>query len=457
MNKRKDPGRSHSRSGNRSPLPENADKICASCGAKRGNVRKGWSQITRGDSVVGWTCPECPRADEPIRRTVTGRGAVRFRSVVDATPPGARQRKQATRTSTTLEDARTFVEQVREEVRQAGAYSPAAVVTLTDAAGRYVASRVDIRPVTREGYRAELVPVLRHLGDRPVPEITSADVRELVTWLSEHGASPTPDDPEGRPLTPRSVRASVGRLSMVLDQAVQDGLVERNVSKGVKRPRQVRTVGTALEHWQSSELLRFRETADQHPWAGAWRLTLSGMTRADVMGLRWEDVDLEAGTVTVRQGRVQLAHGGQSSVVDEPKSYARRRTIPVEVIHPGTVSLLRTMRRQQMEHRLAAGGAWQDSGLVIVDALGRGILPESYSDKFAALCRQAEVPVIRLHSVRHSLAFWLHQLGVAPADAAALLGHTVEVHLSTYLPDSGSTGIAAAAAAMARASSSVTA
>lgn len=111
--------------------------------------------------------------------------------------------------------------------------------------------------------------MLRHIGDRPVTEITAADVRELVAWLTEHGASPTPNQPEGRPLTPRSVRASVGRLSMVLDQAVQDGLVERNVSKGVKRPRQVRTVGTALEYWRSAELIRFHATADQHPLAAA--------------------------------------------------------------------------------------------------------------------------------------------------------------------------------------------
>jgi integrase len=64
------------------------------------------------------------------------------------------------------------------------------------------------------------------------------------------------------------------------------------------------------------------------------------------------------------------------------------------------------------------------------------------------LAAAAGVPVIRLHSVRHSLAFWMHHEGVTPADAAALLGHTVEVHLSTYLPYSGTSGIAAAAHAL---------
>lgn len=146
-----------------------------------------------------------------------------------------------------------------------------------------------------------------------------------------------------------------------------------------------------------------------------------------------------------------MQRGGQRAVLDEPKSEQRRRTIPVEVIHPGTVALLRSLRARQAADRLAAGQAYQDSGLVVVDALGVPVRPEWYSDTFRRLCADAGVPVIRLHSVRDSLAFWLHSLGVTPADAAALLGHTVEVHLSTYLPDSGSAGIAVAAAALVRA------
>ena len=104
------------------------------------------------------------------------------------------------------------------------------------------------------------------------------------------------------------------------------------------------------------------------------------------------------------------------------------------------------MRAAQAADRLAAGSAWRDSGLVVVDALGRGLRPEVYSDRCRRLCATAGVPVIRLHAVRHSLAFTLSGLAVVPADAAALLGHTTEVYLSTYLPESGASGIAAAAA-----------
>ena len=58
--------------------------------------------------------------------------------------------------------------------------------------------------------------------------------------------------------------------------------------------------------------------------------------------------------------------------------------------------------------------------------------------------------MIRLHSIRHSLAFLLHALGVLPADAAALLGHTTQVHMAVYFPERGETGIAAAATALGR-------
>jgi len=67
------------------------------------------------------------------------------------------------------------------------------------------------------------------------------------------------------------------------------------------------------------------------------------------------------------------------------------------------------------------------------------------------LTAKAGVQPINLHQVRHSVAFALHGLGVTPADAAALLGHEVQVHLNAYLPHSGTTGIATAASVFGRA------
>jgi hypothetical protein len=82
------------------------------------------------------------------------------------------------------------------------------------------------------------------------------------------------------------------------------------------------------------------------------------------------------------------------------------------------------------------GLGYPQTGLVLVDPLGTPIRPEACSDRFRVLSREAGVPVVRLHSVRHTLALIMHRVGVAPVDAASFLGHTVEVHYATYLPRS---------------------
>ncbi len=172
------------------------------------------------------------------------------------------------------------------------------------------------------------------------------------------------------------------------------------------------------------------------------------MTRSDVLGLRWSDVALDQGLATIAQGRVALDAGDH---VDDPKSAARRRAVPFEVMWPGTADRLRSLSARQAADRLRAGAVYVDSGLVVVDAVGQPVRPEWYSDRFRAVCRGADLPPITLHALRHTLAFLLHREGVTPADAAALLGHSLPVHMSTYLPTSGASGITTAAQALGRA------
>lgn len=397
-----------------------------------------------------------PRKGEPIKIKPNGK----YQAVVDTTPPDAWKhggRKQVTKTFDTLPEARRFVTETRAKVAR-GEFQAPSNDTLRQVAERWLTSRVDVRPVTVEGYRASLQAVLRRIGDRKVQSLTRADMVSLVAWLSAQGGKPSKANPLGRALTPRAVRAAMVALGQVLDMAVHDGLVRENVSRGVKRPRVVERVGTDLEHWNPAQLLGFRDYVDDprtdtegRTWQpAAYRLTLSGLTRSDVLGLRWSDVDLDHGTVTVRQGRVALAASGAGTHTDAPKSAQRRRTVPVEMLHPGTVAMLKSLKAAQAADRLKVGSAYAngttvESQYVVVNELGEPVRPEVYSDTFKRLCVAAGVPVIRLHSVRHSLAFWLHGIGVTPADAASLLGHTVEVHLSTYLPESGATGIARAA------------
>lgn len=115
---------------------------------------------------------------------------------------------------------------------------------------------------------------------------------------------------------------------------------------------------------------------------------------------------------------------------DDAKSEASHRLVPVEQMHPGSLAVLRSLSAAQAADRVAAGSAYDASCLVVVDALGHGVSPDAYSDRFRALCSPVGVPPIRLHEVRHTLALMLHRAGEAPADVAALLGHTVLTHLA---------------------------
>ena len=158
---------------------------------------------------------------------------------------------------------------------------------------------------------------------------------------------------------------------------------------------------------------------------------MCGLRRSEVLGLGWDAVDLERGEITVRAGRVLLGNG--RTTVDDPKSSASRRTVPVEQIQPGTVAMLRSLKAHQAAQRLALGG-WPSHGLVVANDEGLPVRPEAYSDRFRMLSREGDLPTVRLHAVRHTLALIMHRAGVAPADAAALLGHTLAVHLATYIP-----------------------
>ena len=430
------------RTGSRRAVPADAMKRCPSCGTPRGNVRRGWEPIEQAGAVVGYTCPDCPEWGEPIARVETAQG-VRWTARVSVTPPGARQRRQSRRTFATLAEAREWVDEVREGVRSQGTYAAPARLTVADLCESWRKRSHDVRAVTMEHYE-EMLKYVTHdtkgLGHVPALELSRPHVDAWVQTLARCGGRVTAQHPEGRPLGQRTVRGALKTLRMVLDYAVEADMVPKNVAASVKVPKSAQPPKTS-HHWEPDELLAFRAVSDNDSLAAAWRLTLSGMPRADVMGLWWEDVDMEAGTVTVSRGRVASISNGHETYVDEPKSEQRKRTIYVEAMHPGTMDLLRALKARQARHRLKAGAAWHSTGYVVVDELGRPVRPEWYSDRFRALCRKAGVPVIRQHETRHSMAGLLHSLHVTPADSAALLGHTLEVHLSAYLPASGVAGV----------------
>jgi integrase len=154
----------------------------------------------------------------------------------------------------------------------------------------------------------------------------------------------------------------------------------------------------------------------------------TGMRRGELLALRWEDVDLDKGVLQVR-GTLRRTRAGLR--IGTPKTAASRRRV---VLSPSSVAALRRHLARQVEERRAAGGLWQDHGLVFPNTLGRPMEPRCLlSDVYRPLLERAGLPPITFHALRHTAATLLLAEGEHPKVVQELLGHAqVSITLDRY-------------------------
>lgn len=189
----------------------------------------------------------------------------------------------------------------------------------------------------------------------------------------------------------------------------------------MRRPRR------EMDAWSEDESAEFLDAVRDDRAFPLWRLALAtGMRRGELCGLRWNDVDLDAGSVTIAITRVKA----RTVVVGEPKTETSCRTIAID---PETARALRSWKRRQAAERIASGGAWQDSGYVFVDELGRPPHPETVSRWWREAIERAGVRPIRLHDAQHTAASVLLRARVPLKVASERLGHAdVAVTMRVY-------------------------
>lgn len=368
-----------------------------------------------------------PRPDEPIR-LVQGKSGHRYRVVIDTAPKGAPKRRQVSRNFRTLQEAREFVTETRQRV-SSGRYTAPSRVTFRTLAEDWLKSRRDIREVTRSGYADALGNPLDFFGDHLAQSLTRADVEDLMEHLETVGGK------RGKPLSQRSQVYALQSVKAVFAYGVSVGVLASNPANDVRPRRRRKDDAHEVSVWEPAQLVRFVAQVDTHKdeWTrAAFRLSACGLRRSEVLGLAWSAVDLDTGTIRVEASRVKVGRGADTAR-DSTKSAASTRTVDVEAMWPGTVAALRALKARQATDRLALGTAWADTGLVVVDGAGEPIQPDAYSRRWLALRAEAGLPRIRLHELRHSISTTLHRNGVAPADAAGLLGHEVATHMSFYV------------------------
>jgi integrase len=297
------------------------------------------------------------------------------------------------------------------------------------------------RATTWRGYesavRLHIVPVL---GTKLVEKLTGADVRRLVAvcrtkclcCLNGYDRHREPADQCcsagrccGRHPSKRQIQFIHAVLRNALSSAERDELVTRNVAKLVQIPTPRYKVGKGL---RVPEVKRVLTDAKATRLYALYVVAATlGLRRGELLGLRWEDLDLDRATLTVAQ-TVQRVDG--RLVVDETKSEASDATVPLPKI---TRRVLVEHRDRQDKERVDAGEIWHDHGLVFPTSVGTPIEPRSLNRHFDGIRTRAGLPGVRLHDFRHTVVSLLLELGTPPHVVQAIARHAdLDITLSIY-------------------------
>ncbi len=259
--------------------------------------------------------------------------------------------------------------------------------------------------------RCHLAPAL---GRLKLVSLTPAHVRALYRKKLGSG------------LAPRTVQYIHTTLHKALKQAVMDGLIPRNVTEAVKAPQVRREEMQPLSPEQVKTLF---ETARGDRLEALYVLAVhTGLRQGELLGLKWDDVDLDDGTLQVRRA-LTTAKGGP--VLAAPKTKGSRRSVkPTQ----GAIEALRSHLERQLREVDGAGSLWQENGLIFASESGAPLDRRTVtSHRFKPLLKRAGLPPIRFHDLRHTCATLLLTRNVNPKIISEMLGHaTIAITLDIY-------------------------
>lgn len=342
-----------------------------------------------------------------------GKRGVRWTAIYDD-PLITEKRKQRRATFRTRREAEAHLTKVMHQ-SQTGSYVEPTKTTV----GEYLRHWLTIieptvKPSTYDRYSRVCEKVITpSIGGVMLSKLRPQHIQSLYSECLESGLSVT------------TVALYHGILHRALKQAVKWQMIPVNPSEAVDAPR---PRSPEMTTWTASEAGRFLAYVEDDPLAALWRLAvLTGMRRGELLALRWDDVDLERGAVTVRR---TITRGKDGVVFVEPKTVAGKRTIDIDV---QTINALKAHRRDQSERRLQLGPAWNSTDLVFDRGTGEHLHPNIVSRRFPVLCKHAGVTTIRLHDVRHTAATLMLASGEYPKLVQQRLGHAdISMTLGRY-------------------------
>jgi len=300
-----------------------------------------------------------------------------------------------------------------------------------------------VRPRTLHLYRdtieRHLIPAL---GDVPLATLTPPRIQAAYTRLRREG------------VTDRGLALCHQRLNQALLMAERQDIITRNpagrVTKPVYRPKEQPT-------WTEDEARRFLAVAiapGASPYGPVWAIVLTtGLRRGELMGLRWEDVDLKRGVLYTRRA-ITRPDNSAALVAGETKTKNGVRELGLSA---GIVAALRTHLIAQKEEWLRQGvsGRYAQASTnarahgwpVFASAAGTPPHPSNLWRDYRRLIAVAGVPVITMHGARHSFASLALASGAPIKAVSAALGHSdprITLRIYTHVTTAQTAAVSAA-------------
>jgi integrase len=326
----------------------------------------------------------------------------------------------------TKKDAETFLSKTLTEINS-GTFVEASPITVDVYLEKWLttAARPRLRDNTYREYGGLIDRYIKPgLGGKRLSDVRPLDVQAFYSSLSEKG------------LSPRTIRFTHSVLASAFKQAVRWRMLAHNPCESVELPRKA---GKEMQSLTPAEAAGFLKEAANDRWFALFVLALAtGLRPSEYFGLKWSDVDLERGLVTVQRVLIWRSYKSGDWYFGEPKTPRSRRRIPLPA---SVVCALSEHRRRQAEGRLKAGAAYQNLDLVFATSEGQPLIRLNVIQKhFKPILKRAKLPeTLRLYDLRHTCATLLLAANENPKVVSERLGHSsITLTMNVYshvLPD----------------------
>jgi integrase len=279
----------------------------------------------------------------------------------------------------------------------------------------------NLAPTTIDGYRSNVENyIIPRIGTILLQKLSPMHLHDMYLKLLDNGRL------DGRGgLSPTTIRAIHRTLGKALDQALRMEQIKRNVSALVTIPKLKKYKAEVYDEAEIINLLNIAKGTEMEV-----PITLGatlGLRRGEILGLKWSDINLKEGKITINNNLVSTSSG---AVFTTPKTDKSCRTLELS---EGILNLLKKHRLSQKENKLKLGDAYKDNDLVCCYADGSLYQPKNFSKKFAWFLKSKGLKHIRLHDLRHSNATLMLTYGIPAKVASERLGHSsIGITLDLY-------------------------